>query len=511
MGKQHVKTQQVFFGRTVIFVALLLIQLGLLGVLFVFTAETARYYSAVSTAIGFFLVVYIINREQNPAFKLAWIIPMLAVPVFGAFLFLFVQLQPGVRRISKKLQHIEEQTSLLNPQDPEILAYLSASHRPVANLSLYNKSCCGIPIYPAEDITYFPLGEDMWQQLLVDLANAKDFIFLEYFIIERGKMWDTIEDVLAERAAAGVEVRVLYDGIGSLTTLPATFPRELAARGIDSRPFLKAKPLLSTVQNNRDHRKIAVIDGKVAYTGGLNLADEYINHKEKYGHWKDNAIRMDGPAVDGFTTIFLELWHEGEDDPDYASYLIHPPQTRETGFVMPYGDNPFDDQTVAAHIYLDMIYGAEDYVHIMTPYLILDNETITALQYAAKRGVDTAIMMPHIPDKAYAYLLGRTYYPKLINAGVKIYEYTPGFVHAKTFVADGKKAVVGTTNLDYRSLYLHFECGAFIYDHPVVFEIEEDYQRTLAECQLITIKDCRRFPLWKRFAGRALRLIAPLM
>lgn len=511
MGKQHVKTQKFFFGRAVIFITILLMQLGILALLVIYTAETAKYYSAFSAVLSFALGVYIINKPQNPAFKLAWIFPLLALPVFGAFLYLFIQLQPGVRKISKKLEHIEEETSLLNEQDPEVLAHLATHHKPVANMSIYNKGCCGIPIYPAQNITYFPLGEDMWKQLLIDLSRAEHFIFLEYFIVERGEMWDSIEDILAERAAAGVEVRLLYDGIGSLTTLSPSFPEELKARGIDARIFLKPKPLLSTVQNNRDHRKITVIDGKIAYTGGINLADEYINKREKYGHWKDNAIRLDGPTVDGFTTLFLQLWHGEEEEPDYISYLLHPPQELKQGFVMPYGDNPFDDQTIGSHIYLDMIYGAKDYIHIMTPYLILNHETVTALQYAAERSVDTVIMMPHIPDKVYAYLLARTYYPELIRYGVKIYEYTPGFVHSKTFVADGNKAVVGTTNLDFRSLYLHFECGAFIYDHPVINDIEKDFRETLTQCQQITEENCRNFPLWKRFLGRSLRLIAPLM
>ncbi len=511
MNNNHVKRQQFFFGRTVIFALLLIAQATLLVTLFVYTASTARYYSAVSTGIGLILALYIINRQQNPAFKLTWFIPVIIIPIFGAFLYLFIQLQPGIRRISKKLEHIEEATSVLNEQDLNVFESLLSNHKPIANMAVYNEACCGLPVYPIQDVTYFTLGEKMWVELLEDLSKAERFIFLEYFIVERGKMWDAVESILAAKVAAGVEVRVLFDGIGCLSTLPRSFANDLKELGIQSRPFLKAKPLLSTVQNNRDHRKIAVIDGKVAYTGGVNLADEYINEKEKFGHWKDVAIRMDGPVVDGFTTLFLQLWHAGEDDPDYRSYLLHPPQIENRGYIMPYGDNPFDDQTIAAHIYLDILYTAKDYVHITTPYLVLDNETATALKYAAERGVDTTIIVPHIPDKTYAYLLARTYFPELLSSGVKIYEYTPGFIHAKTFISDDMKAVVGTSNLDYRSLYLHFECGAFIYDHPVISGIEEDFQRTLDISQEITQEDCRQFPLWKRIIGRALRLIAPLI
>lgn len=554
MSKYHKKTKQLLFGRSPIFIGLLLFQILLLLLAFLLFNTYLQYMYGSSLVISLLLTIHIVNRRQNPAFKLAWIIPLQIVPIFGVVLFFFITLQPGSRKVAKKLEHIEAETSHLNLQEASVMEYLQKHHPAVSNLASYNKNCCGLPISSVEELTYFPLGEDMWKQLLIDLSEAKSFIFLEYFIVEDGQMLSSIETVLAERVAAGVEVRFLYDGVGSISTLPQDYPKQLGELGIDCRVFTKPKPLLSTVQNNRDHRKIAVIDGKTAYTGGNNIADEYVNLKTKYGHWKDTSLRVTGQAVDGFTTLFLQLWHAGENNPLYWPYLRHnefsltdgnngAPNIMETdlscignedskatksiieeaacigsgstnlckGFVMPYGDNPYDNQTIARYIYLDILYTAVNYVHIMSPYLIIDHELCVALKYAAERGVSVVMILPHIPDKAYAYYLARSYYGELIDSGVQIYEYTPGFVHAKVFVSDDKKAVVGTSNLDFRSLFLHFECGAYIFDHPVVEDMEKDFMITLLSCQQITKKECRRFPLHKKIAGKVLRLFAPLM
>ena len=281
--------------------------------------------------------------------------------------------------------------------------------------------------------------------------------------------------------------------------------------------FSPIRPTLSTYQNNRDHRKIAVIDGHTAFTGGVNLADEYINQKTRFGHWKDTAIMLKGDAVLSFTMMFLQMWNITERTPEAYSRYLTPADYQlsegldSNGFVLPYGDSPMDREQVGEQVYMDILNQAKSYVHIMTPYLILDDEMENALCYAAKRGIDVKIIMPHIPDKKYAYMLARTYYPELIQAGVKIYEYTPGFVHAKVFVSDNEKAVVGTINLDFRSLYLHFECAAYIYDHPVVLDVEKDYQETLENCMLITMENCKNYSWSGKKLGRLMRLVAPLM
>ena len=320
--------------------------------------------------------------------------------------------------------------------------------------------------------------------------------------------------ILEQKVKEGVEVRFMYDGMCSISKLPYNYPRVLRMKGIRCKMFNPIKPVLSTQQNNRDHRKICVIDGKVAFTGGINLGDEYINRKERFGHWKDTAIMLKGEAVQSFTMMFLQMWNLDERiGESFQKYLtpLSKENGRDLGFVIPYADNPFDDENVGEEVYLHILNHAKKYVHIMTPYLILDNEMITTLTRAVKSGIEVIIIMPHIPDKKYAFALAKTYYAELIEAGVKIYEYTPGFVHAKVFVSDDDTATVGTINLDYRSLYLHFECGAFIYRNEVVAEIEKDFQSTLAKCQEITMKDVKGRSILSKVTGEVFRIVAPLM
>ena len=358
----------------------------------------------------------------------------------------------------------------------------------------------------------------MYEVMKTELLKAKEFIFMEFFIVERGEMWDTILEILEQKVKEGVDVRFMYDGMCSLMLLPYKYPETLKEKGIKCKMFSPIKPILTTVQNNRDHRKILVIDGHTAFTGGVNLADEYINKRVKYGHWKDTGVMLKGDAVKSFTIMFLQNWNITEkDEGDYQQFIRQDfPEIKEQklntdGFTLPYGDSPFDDEYVGQTVYLDILNRAEKYVHIMTPYLIIDNEMTQALTFAAKRGVDVIIIMPHVPDKMYAYLLARTYYEELISAGVKIYEYTPGFVHAKCFVSDGVRATVGSINLDYRSLFLHFECGCYFYKNSVVDMVEKDIHDTLEKCQEITVEECRKYNPLKKVVGFILRLFAPLM
>ena len=305
----------------------------------------------------------------------------------------------------------------------------------------------------------------------------------------------------------------MYDGMCSIAMLPWSFPETLKKKGINCKIFSPIVPALSTCQNNRDHRKIVVIDGKVAFTGGVNIGDEYINEYDKYGHWKDTSIMLKGDAVKSFVLMFLQMWNIDEKTlKDYEKYInTEENLIKNSSYVIPYSDNPYDEDNIGEQVYMDIINTAKKYVHIMTPYLILDNEMIMALKYAAKRGVDTVIIMPHVPDKIYAYLLARTYYEELLEAGVKIYEYTPGFVHAKVFISDDDEAVVGTINLDFRSLYLNFECAAYMYRNSAINYIEKDFERTLEECENITLENHKKYSVFKKIIGRILRLFAPLM
>ena len=455
-------------------------------------------------ALSIVVIVYIINREENPAFKMSWILFVLLIPIVGTAFYIFMLIQPGTSYIRKRLFVLSSETSPYMKQNKGLIEKLRLSKPANANLAHYMSKTCGFPVHRNTKVTYFPLGEDKFCELKIQLENAKKFIFMEYFIVETGVMWNAILDILKRKVDEGVEVRFMYDGMCSISLLPYRYPEKLEKMGIQCKMFNPIKPVLSTQQNNRDHRKICVIDGEVAFTGGVNLADEYINEKERFGHWKDTAVMLEGEAVQNFTIMFLQMWNIYErKTEDYTKYLT--PKTkefrRELGFVLPYGDSPYDDENI----------GEQVYVHIMTPYLILDNEMVTTLTYAAKCGIEVIIIMPHIPDKWYAFVLAKTYYEELISAGVQIYEYTPGFVHAKVFVSDDDTATVGTINLDFRSLYLHFECGTFIYNNQVVRDIEKDFQETLKKCQKVTVTDLRNRKVGEKVCGRVLRLIAPLM
>mgnify|MGYP003095215560 FL=1 len=515
-GKQAGKNglQHVIYGRTLIVLILVLLQIaGLVAISQLLQGRSMLvYYGFV--AIGFVLAMHIINRDMDPYMKIAWIVPILAVPVLGIVCYFFIQSQTGARRTNKRLREVIQETSPYLEQDPDVMRSLQEDDPGVYNLAHYIECYGGYPAYRNTSVTYFPLGEDKFREMLIQLEKARKFIFLEYFIVHDGEMLDAILDILKRKVKQGVEVRFMYDGMCSLAHLPYDYPKELIACGIQCKVFSPIVPVLSTIQNNRDHRKILVIDGHTAFTGGVNIADEYINRKQRLGHWKDTAVMIKGDAVKNFTMMFLQMWNiRGLAPESYTRYIQ--PEGRISqpadGYVIPYGDSPLDHEKVGEMVYMDIINQAKKYVHICTPYLILDDEMETALRYAAKRGVDVRIILPHIPDKKYAFLLAKNHYEALISSGVKIYEYLPGFVHAKVFVSDNCKCTVGTINLDYRSLYLHFECGVFVYKNPVVYDVERDFQDTLGRCRRVTMRDCRNYPGYKKLLGHMLRIFAPLM
>lgn len=351
----------------------------------------------------------------------------------------------------------------------------------------------------------------MLEALLPELERAEKYIFIETFILEEGIMWDSILEVLKRKAAQGVLVRVLYDDMGCFLTLPPDYAQKLAQYGIEAAVFNPFQPFLTVKQNNRDHRKITVIDGKVAFTGGINLADEYINAVEKYGHWRDSAIYLRGDAAWSFALIFLQMWQlVTKQREDIDQYRPATDFTTHDGFVQPYADSPTDDDNVGEHVYLQIINNAKRYLYINTPYLIVDDSMISALCLAAKSGVDVRILTPHRWDKRIVHFTTRSYYRELLRSGVKIYEYTIGFNHAKTFVSDDAVATVGTTNLDFRSLYHHFECGTVLYGSRAVMEVKEDFLNTLPICHEITQQELRS-NVFVRMAQDVLRLFAPLM
>lgn len=507
------KVFKVIFGRTTIALIALCFQLAILYVSYKFYQEYIGYIFTGFVLLSAGIVIYIINAKQNPAFKLAWIVPVLVFPFFGVAMYIFFKIQQTPKRINKKIKKIEEEMKSALPQNSDVLAELESESKRVCNLAKYMDNAGGYPVYKNTEVEYFPVGEAKFKTLISELEKAEKYIFMEYYIIEKSKMWNTMLKILEEKVKQGVEVRIMYDGMCSIAMLPWNFPEVLEEKGIKCKIFSPIVPVLSTCQNNRDHRKIVVIDGKVAFTGGINIGDEYINEYEKYGHWKDTSIMLKGDAVKSFVVMFLQMWNLDEKKlEDYDKYIVkEKSEIKASSYVMPYADNPYDNDNIAEQVYMDILNTAKKYVYIMTPYLILDNEILQALKYAAKRGIITVIIMPHVPDKMYTYLLARTYYEELLEAGVKIYEYTPGFIHAKVFVSDDEKAVVGSINLDYRSLYLNFECAAYMYKSSAIENIKEDFERTLEECEEITIQSHKKYSLFKKFIGRILRLFAPLM
>ena len=502
------------FSRASLIFVLLLIQIGIFAITVTRLNAYANYIHIVFFLLEVTSVIYIINSTSNPAFKITWILLIFVLPFFGTAFYVFMKIMPGTALIEKRLFDLNRETKEYMTQEKETLTALRLSKPANANLAHYMANQVDFPIHKNTSVRYFPSGEEKFEEMKRELEKAERFIFMEYFIIEEGKMWNTLLEILKKKVQEGVEVRFMYDGMCSMMKVPYNYDKELRKYGIKCKMFSKVRPILSSYQNNRDHRKICVIDGKVGFTGGINLADEYINEVEKFGHWKDTAVLLEGEAVQNLTILFLQMWNITNHRPEnYEKYLTPKEKgiKKELGFVLPYGDSPFDREIIGEQVYFHILNHAKKYVHIMTPYLILDNEMLTTLKFAAKCGIEVIIIMPHIPDKWYAFLLAKTYYEELMEAGVKIYEYTPGFVHAKVFVSDNDTATVGTINLDYRSLYHHFECGTFIYNNPVVWEIERDFQETLKKCEKVTKGTLKRRGVLQRIVGRVLRLVAPLM
>lgn len=503
----------VIFSRFWIMSILIVLQFVVLfGSVFWF-GEYRPHYDVLKNIFVAIMVLYVLNNHMNSNAKITWLVLVMLFPVFGALLFWFTQLEIGHRMEKARLIRLIETTKTSIQQDKEVIQRVEEESPETAALVQYlGRSGC-YPVYDKSAVSYFATGEKKFEELLRQLALAEEFIFLEYFIVEEGAMWGQVLEILAQKAKEGVEVRVMYDGTCECSLLPHDYPERLSELGIKCKMFAPVTPFLSTHYNYRDHRKILVIDGKVAFTGGVNLADEYINQKVRFGHWKDTAIMVRGEAVRSFTLMFLQMWNVEEKAPDFYKYINAPvtPVKEAKGYVIPYGDCPLDDDKVGERVYMDILNRANQYVHIMTPYLILDGEMETALRFAAKRGVDVKIILPGIPDKKSAYALAKSHYKNLLEAGVKIYEYTPGFVHAKVFTSDDCKAVVGTINLDYRSLYHHYECAAYLYQTDCIADIERDFELTLERCKRVTKEVLKNEKLGWKMAGWILKVIAPLM
>lgn len=501
------------FSRFGVILLLFLLQVWILLSVFVWFEDLQPYVSGVTMLFTVVMVLYLLNSRFDPTAKITWLVIIMLMPVFGAFLLWFTKSEVGHRLIKGRVNQIASQARGRIPQKPEVLCRLEQEDSGAAALARYVERSGCYPVFENTAVTYFPVGEKKWEEMLRQLEQARHYIFLEYFIVDEGLMWGKVLEILARKAAEGVEVRVMYDGTCEFTTLSHNYPRRLQKLGIKCKMFAPLTPFVSTHYNYRDHRKILVIDGHTAFTGGVNLADEYINYRKKHGHWKDTAVMLQGEAARSFALMFLEMWGMEEKELEFDRFLEYPivPWKDAPGYVMPYGDCPLDDDLVGERVYMDILNRARKYVHIMTPYLILDGEMETALKFAAERGVDVKLILPGIPDKVAAYALAKTHYRSLLDSGVKIYEYSPGFVHAKLFVCDDREGVVGTINLDYRSLYHHFECAAYLYGVPCLADLEADYQATLAQCRIVTHETLKAEPWTRKLLGCVMKVVAPLM
>jgi len=509
------KILRMLLSRVVLVGTAILIQILVLVIMiWRFSNYFVQFY-AICTFLSLLVVLGIVNGKSNHAYKLAWIIPIMMFPIFGGLFFLMFGGNKSSKRNKRKMKEIADKMQDNLAQDQAILNQLEQEDRSAANQAKYIVNYSACPIYTNTSTEYLTPGERKFERMLEELRKAERYIFLEYFIINKGVMWDTILEILKEKVKQGVDVRVIYDDVGCILTLPYGYEKELESMGIKCCVFNPFIPVLSIRLNNRDHRKIAVIDGRIAFTGGINLADEYINAYEKYGHWKDASIAVQGDAVWSLTVMFLSMWSflrkEDEDFEKFRPVSGDMGHIESKGYVQPFADSPLDDEAVGETVYLNLIGEAESYIYINTPYLILDNEMNSALCMAAKRGVDVRIITPHIPDKWYVHSVSRCNYEALLESGVAIYEYTPGFVHAKTFVVDDMYAVVGTINLDYRSLFLHFECGVWMYKTKSISEVKEDFLKTLEICQRISLGNCRGELHYKKLGRTILKIFAPLM
>ena len=524
--------KRIGFSGVWLTAVLLIVQIIMLLDIFMRFGQHSPYIFEILSLVSSAVMVYIINDKSNPAYKIAWIIPVMLMPLFGGVLYLFVKLNFGALAPKRVLNRNLDRTKKYAKTSDEVRAGIEKEEASFGKLADYIEQTGGYPAWGNTSVSYYALGDDTMEVLVEELKKAKKYIFLEYFIIEEGIFWNQILEILEEKAKGGLDVRVMYDDFGCVALLPRKYHMLLKQKGIRCRKYAALTPVLSTHLNNRDHRKMIVIDGVTAFSGGINLADEYINAYDKYGHWKDNGFLLKGDGVYNYTMMFLQMWNinSASAEEDFSIYLEKRPLKGEEstakqerlseeeysswqhpGYVIPYGDGPHQLEDVAKNVYMDILNRTRKYVYIMTPYLILDYEMQQALEHAAKCGVDVRIIMPHIPDKKMVFYIGRTYYPQLIRAGVKIYEYTPGFVHSKTFLSDGDMATVGTINLDFRSLYLHYECGTLFYKTEGLDKIKEDFQDTFEKCQPVNMQDYYRFPLRQRMAGRVLRVFGPLL
>jgi cardiolipin synthase A/B len=508
------KLKKLVFNRIIIVSIIILVQMVWFSVLVLKLSNHLWWINILLQIISFIALLVVISKNYNPAYKLAWAVPIIAFPILGGLLYMLIGGKKPARRLRRKIDESWKKVSQCLCQKEDVLKSIEGLDKIVRGQVGYIKNYSNYPVYSNTATKYYKSGEENFPDMLEALKNAKHYIFVEYYIIAEGTMWHQILTIMKEKASEGLDVRLIYDDFGCMNLLPYNYKQELAKYNIKCEVFNPVVPLIASVMNHRDHRKIMVIDGYIGFTGGINLADEYINEIHQFGYWKDTGIRLKGEAVYNLTVMFLSIWNSiRKTDEDFLKFkpdYYFKGSFQQDGFIQPYADSPLDEESVGENVYLNIINTAINYVYLFTPYLIIDNEMMTSLCLASKRGVDVRIVTPNIPDTKIVFYVTQSYYRQLVDAGIKVYQFAPGFLHAKCYVCDDKIATVGTINMDYRSLYLHFECGVYLYDASAVGTIKEDFIETMGKSILINEK-LMRHKLPMRLFQTILRLFAPML
>ena len=501
--------------RMVLVLLSILLEVVVIFLLLHYLGSKAGWVYSVLHILSIILVLVIYGSHKTASVRMTWIMLIMLLPIVGTVLFLIIGLNWHTLQMRKRYTELDKILLPLLPPNEEVSRHVREKSGRLSGISAYLKKNAGYPVYENTKVTYYDDGLKGLNAQLEELAKAERFIFMEYHAIEDAESWHEIQKVLVERAKAGVEVRIFYDDMGSIGFINTNFVKKMESLGLKCRVFNPFAPGFNFFLNNRDHRKITVIDGRVGFTGGYNLANEYFHRTEPYGFWKDTGVKLEGDAVQSLTVIFLEMWNAiskyDVDDKDFRQFLTSPPSPEGKGFVQPYADSPMDGIAVGEDVYMSIAEGATEYAWYITPYLIITDEMNHVLTLAAMRGVDVRIITPGIPDKKMVYSLTRSYYNGLARHGVRIFEFTPGFCHAKMSVSDDLVATCGTINMDYRSLYHHFENGCLLADCDAVMDIKHDFEETFAQCREVTDYYVTGRGAFMRFGQMLLRLAAPLM
>lgn len=507
------KFLKIITGRLFFSAILIMAQLAII-ILFFTRAVNSSGWSQVFTLISFVFGLWVIFNKTEPEYAIGWLLIIMILPVYGALLYIIFGKKTltflGKKRLSKFVRSFNDARTF--NKNREITHKKLLNYDPdLARQSNYISRAAFSSAWQKTEAKYYPIGDDFFPEFLKQLDRAEKFIFIEFFIISLGEMWSKVLEVLKRKNAEGVEIRILYDDFGCIGVLPGNYVKQLEAMGFKARAFNPVKPHINSRMNYRDHRKICVIDGNVAFTGGVNLSDEYINRSIRFGHWKDNAVKIWGLAVWDFTILFLSMWDINKGLEEDLTRFQPTLEAKDDGFVQPFGDNPLDEVAMAETAYLQIINLAKEYVWITTPYLVITRSMINALSIAAQSGVDVRLVVPNIPDKKYVQEVSKSFYLELIKAGVKIYEYSPGFIHSKMFISDDKVSIIGTVNMDYRSFYLHFECGVAFYGSSVIKDVKKDMEDLFVLSDLINYNDILSVNIFQRFYRLILRLFAPIL